>query len=565
MTTNTQHKRRIYLFDTTLRDGAQTPDVKFRSEDKMRIARALEDLGIDYIELGWPGANPTDSKAFEDWAEERRATGNTRSKTVSFGMVRDPRKSVGNDATLKAVLDVEADTYCLFGKSWDYQAQLLGATNEEYLRAIEESVKAAAARGEAIFDAEHFFQGYLANPAFATEAVKTAYEAGARWIVLCDTNGIMRPTQVAKIVTELTRHVPGSHLGIHTHNDHGLADANTLAAVEAGCCHVQGTINGLGERCGNANLVNFIGNVFVNADLRDTLDCGLEEKDLLKLAPLSQLVGEISRMKPSAGSPFIGPNSASQKAGKHVDMYLKDPDTYRAHNPALFGLEERIAVSNQSGISNFLPHLTRLGLDTAKGNPHVPMLVNELKRREEEGYNLEAGMGSFEVMALRTYGLMPTYFEISRYNASVARMPSNGTPSAARKFKSAAEATVQFVDPDGQLAEPEVSFGVGPVDALDRAMRRSLGIAYPELRDLRLIDFEQVVLNTRDGTNAIIQTKIVSFSPRHGEITTVGVSGNSTDASCEALMDSYALHLYRLGVKPRTFGMEGAPTGMPLR
>lgn len=549
-------KRRVTLFDTTLRDGAQSPGVKFRSEDKMRVARALVDLGVDYIELGWPGANPTDTKVFAEWADASAALEGRKSKTVSFGVVNDFRKSIDNDSTFRAVTDVAADTYCLFGKAWDYQAQLLGASNEEYLESIRRSVAYAATKGEAIFDAEHFFQGYKANPGYALAAVQTAYEAGARWVVLCDTNGIMKPSEVSRIVADVTRHVPGAHLGIHTHNDRNLADANTLAAVEAGVCHVQGTVNGLGERCGNANLVNVIAELVLDDEYAQNLDCGLTQDDLIKLKPLSELVADVSRRKTPENAPFIGSASAVQKAGKHVDMYVKDPDTYRSHNSALFGVEARIGVSNQAGISNFLPHLQRLGLDTEKGNTSLRGLVDALKQAEENGYDYESCMGSFEVLAFKAYGTMPAYFDLSSYRAVVERLPANGTPSAAKKFKLAAQATVEFLDADMTLAEPEVGNGNGPVNALDRAMRRSLYKVYPELRSLRLTDYSQDVINRQRGTDATMQVKVVSFAPESGEMTTVGVSGNSIDASVDALMDSYALHLKRMGVQPRPFAAQ---------
>jgi len=541
---------RVYLFDTTLRDGAQSPGVKFRSEDKLRVARALGHLGVDYIELGWPGANPTDSRVFEQWALEDRGPA-PKSRTVSFGMCKDPRKSISNDATLKAVTDVKADTYCLFGKTWDYQAKLLGATTDEYLTTIDQSVRHAASRGEAIFDAEHFFQGYEVNPQYALAAVKTAYDAGARWVVLCDTNGIMSPAKVRRIVADVMQHVPGSHLGIHAHNDRGLADANSLAAIEAGVRHVQGTVNGLGERCGNANLLNVISNLVLDGEF----DCGLTRDDLIKLKPLSKLVEDVTHRAVPSNTPFIGENSGEQKAGKHVDMFVKDPNTYRSHDPALFGVAEKIGLSNQAGISNFLPHLNRLGLDTTKGNSALGTLVNALKQAEEDGYDYERCMGSFEVLAYRAYNLMPNYFDLSSYRAVVERLPANGTQSASKKFRLAAQATVEFLDCEAAIGAPEVSNGNGPVNALDRAMRRSLEKTYPELRALRLTDYSQSVINTHYGTDAIMQVRIVSFSPQGGEMTTVGVSGNSIDASVNALMDSYALHLKRLGVAPRSFGM----------
>ena len=542
-------KRKVTLFDTTLRDGAQTPGVKFRSEDKLRVARALVDLGVDYVGLGWPEANPTDTKVFAEWAMERAGVPAGKTKTVSFGMAADHRKSVGNDATFQAVMNVSADTYCLFGKTWDYHAHLLGATNAEYLDTIQKSVAHAATKGEAIFDAEHFFQGYEANPEYALAAVKTAYEAGARYVVLCDTNGIMSPSKVTRIVNEVMKHVPGEYLGIHTHNDRGMADANTLAAVEAGVCHVQGTINGLGERCGNANLVNVIGNLVLDGDV----DCGLTKEDLVKLKPLSKLVEEVSRRPVSLSAAFVSAASGEQKAGKHVDMFLKDPTTYRSHDPALFGVEERVGVSNQSGVSSFLKPLQDLGLDTSKGNMEFRAVVGALKQAEEDGYDYENCMGSFEVMALRLYGKMPTYFDLSSYRAVVERLPGNGSESATKKSKLAAQATVEFLDAAHLMAEPEVSNGNGPVNALDKAMRRSLEKVYPELKTLALSDYSQDVINRHHGTDAVMQVKIVSRAPGGPEMSTVGVSGNSIDASVNALMDSYALHLWRMGVQPRSF------------
>ncbi|MGB6999535.1 MAG: citramalate synthase, partial [Pseudolabrys sp.] len=345
-------KERLYLFDTTLRDGAQTNGVDFTLADKLAIAEMLDDLGIDYVEGGYPGANPTDTELF---AKDRELD----TTFTAFGMTRRPGRSASNDPGLAALLDAKADAICFVAKSWDYHVKVaLETTNEENVASIRDSVRAAKAKGrEVLLDCEHFFDGYKANPKYALACAKTAYEEGARWVVLCDTNGGTLPDEVEKIVREVVKAIPGDHIGIHAHNDTEQAVANSLAAVRAGARQIQGTLNGLGERCGNANLVSIIPTLKLKPEFSDRFDVGVNETALKKLAHVSHALDERLNRAPNRHAPYVGESAFATKAGIHASAILKDPATYEHVAPDTIGNRRKVLVSEQAGKSNVLAEL----------------------------------------------------------------------------------------------------------------------------------------------------------------------------------------------------------------
>jgi 2-isopropylmalate synthase len=387
---------RVTLFDTTLRDGAQTTGVDFSLEDKKAIATLLDRLGIDYVEGGYPGANPLDTAFF---AEKR--TKNAR--FTAFGMTKRAGRSVSNDPGIAALLEAEADAICFVAKAWDYHVRVaLETTPEENLTGIHESVEAARAKGrEVLVDCEHFFDGYKANPDYALSCVKTAYEAGARWIVLCDTNGGTLPHEVTEIVSTVTKVVPGAHLGIHAHDDCGCAVANSLAAIEAGARHIQGTLNGLGERCGNANLITLIGALKLKDGYAARFDLGVSDESLSQLTHVSRQVDEILNRQPNRHAPFVGASAFATKAGIHASAVLKDPRTYEHVEPEIVGNARKVLVSDQGGQSNILAELKRCGFELEKGDPRIARVLGEVKRKESEGFAFEGADASFYVLVKR--------------------------------------------------------------------------------------------------------------------------------------------------------------------
>src|SRR5947199_818781 len=392
-------RERLYLFDTTLRDGAQTNGVDFTLNDKLVIARMLDDLGIDYVEGGYPGANLTDTQLF---AEER----GLKATFTAFGMARRPGRSTSNDPGLATLLAAKADAICFVAKSWDYHVRVaLETTEEENLASIRDSVRAAKAKGrEVLLDCEHFFDGYKANPKYALACAKAAYDEGARWIVLCDTNGGTLPDEVEKIVGEVVKVVPGDHVGIHAHNDTEQAVANSLAAVRAGARQIQGTLNGLGERCGNANLVSIIPTLKLKAEFAERFDIGVSQAQLKTLAHASHTLDEMLNRAPNRHAPYVGESAFATKAGIHASAIAKDPATYEHVLPNLVGNERRILVSDQAGRSNVLSELERIGLTVDKNDSRVTRLLDEVKEREAAGFAYEAADASFELLARRILG-----------------------------------------------------------------------------------------------------------------------------------------------------------------
>lgn len=384
-------KERVYLFDTTLRDGAQTQGVDFSVEDKRIIARALDRLGVAYIEGGWPGANPTDTEFFAEKPALKRA------KFVAFGMTRRPGRSASNDPGLAAIFDAKADAACLVGKSWDFQVDVaLGISKAENIELIADSIAAAHQKfGEAMYDAEHFFDGYKANPDFATQCVKAALDAGARWAVLCDTNGGTMPHEVERIVGELAAKLDDAgRLGVHTHNDTENAVANTLAAVRAGVRQVQGTLNGLGERCGNANLVALIPSLMLKPWFRDHVDIGLSDQDLAHLTATSRTLDELLNRAPHRHAAYVGASAFAHKGGLHVSAVMKDPRTYEHVPPETVGNKRQILISDQAGRSNLLVRLNEAGISYDADDSRLNLLLEDVKQREAEGYSYDGAEAS---------------------------------------------------------------------------------------------------------------------------------------------------------------------------
>jgi len=522
----------VYLFDTTLRDGAQAQGIDFSVPDKIAISEALDALGVDYIEGGWPGANHTDDAFFADPPAFAQA------RFVAFGMTRRAGRSASNDPTLAPVLNAKTDAVCIFGKSWDFQVDVaLGIEPAENIEMIADSIALAhERRGEAIFDAEHFFDGYKADPDYALACIKAAHGAGARWVVLCDTNGGTLPHEIERIVGEVVGHIPGTHLGIHAHNDTGNAVANTLAAVRAGARHVQGTLNGLGERCGNANLISLIATL----KLKTEFEIGVADDKLVELTRISRLVDERLNRAPYKHAPYVGESAFAHKGGAHVSAVEKDPRTYEHIEPGLVGNHRHIVVSEQSGRSNILSRLQDLGIAIDGKDPKAQRLVDEVKQQEFEGYAYDGAEASFELLARRAMGGVPDYFNIIRF-----RVMDERRWSARGELVTESEATVMVrVGADSSY---QVANGNGPVNALDIALRKALVPVFPQLESLHLVDYKVRILTPQAGTRAVTRVMIESADDTGLRWTTVGVSGNIIDASFDALKDSYRWKLMREG------------------
>jgi 2-isopropylmalate synthase len=531
-------KDRVYLFDTTLRDGAQTQGVDFSVEDKRVIARALDKLGVAYIEGGWPGANPTDSEFFSAKPALKRA------KFVAFGMTKRPGRSADNDPGLAAILNASADAACLVGKSWDFQVDVaLGISLAENIELISDSIAAAHKKfGEAMYDAEHFFDGYKANPQFAFDCLKAALDAGARWAVLCDTNGGTMPYEVERIVGEVISKLgDGSRIGVHTHNDTENAVANTLAAVKAGARQVQGTLNGLGERCGNANLIALIPSLMLKPWFAEHVDIGLSEQDLTHLTATSRTLDELLNRAPNRHAAYVGASAFAHKGGLHVSAVMKDPRTYEHVPPESVGNSRKILISDQAGRSNLLVRLNEAGISYDPNDSRLNALLDDVKQREAEGYSYDGAEASFEVLARRALGQMPEFFKIRSFRVQVERRFN-----ARGELVTISEATVKL-DVDGQTLF-SVAEGNGPVNALDHAIRKDLGRYQSYIDDLRLVDFKVRILN--GGTEATTRVMIESADGEGNRWFTVGVSPNIIDAAFMALMDSIQWKLLRDGAQP---------------
>ncbi len=526
-------RERLYLFDTTLRDGAQTNGVDFTLHDKLAIAALLDDLGIDYVEGGYPGANPTDTELF---AQDR----GLRATFTAFGMTRRPGRSTANDPGLAALLEARADAICFVAKSWDYHVRVaLETTLEDNLASIRDSVRAARQQGrEVLLDCEHFFDGYKANPDYALACAQTAYEEGARWVVLCDTNGGTLPHEVEAIVTAVTAAVPGDHVGIHAHNDTEQAVANSLAAVRAGVRHIQGTLNGLGERCGNANLVSLIGNLKLKAEYADRFEIGVTDDKLKSLTHVSRGLDEILNRAPNRSAPYVGDSAFATKAGIHASAIIKEPATYEHVRPDRVGNRRKLLVSDQAGRSNILAELDRIGLGVDRDDPRVGRLLEVVKEREAVGYAYEAADASFELLARRLLGKVPQYFDVTQFDVNVEQRVN-----AAGERTTVSMAVVKVTVGEDKLIS--AAEGNGPVNALDLALRKDLGKYQCYISGLELTDYRVRILNA--GTEAVTRVLIESEDETGDHWTTIGVSANIIDASFQALMDSIVYKLVKSG------------------
>ena len=521
-------KERLYLYDTTLRDGAQTTGVDFSVAEKRRIATVLDALGIDYVEGGYPGANATDTELFG--APPKLET----ARLTAFGMTKRSGRSVSNDPGLQAVLSSQASAICLVCKAWDYHVRVaLGITNEENLKGLEQSVKAVVDTGrEAMIDCEHFFDGYKGNREYALAIARTAYEAGARWVVLCDTNGGTLPHEIEDIVSDVAKVVPGAHLGIHTHNDTGNAVANSLLAVLAGCRQIQGTLNGLGERCGNANLTTIIPTLLLKSEFAERFETSVTPERLRTLTHASRVLDEVLNRAPDRHAPYVGESAFATKAGIHASAIVKEPATYEHVPPESVGNRRHLLVSKQAGRSSILASIDRLGIPVEKDDTRVTNLLDEVKRRESAGYSYEGAEASFELLARRMLETVPRYFTVDSFRVMVERRHN-----ARGKLVTVSEATVKvFINGDN---EPlwSVGEGTGPVNALDTALRKDLGRYQKHIEGVELVDYKVRILT--GGTEAVTRVLVESQDTLTGEHWfTVGVSPNIIDASFEALLDS---------------------------
>lgn len=528
-------RERLYLFDTTLRDGAQTTGVDFSLEDKRTVAALLDKLGVDYVEGGYPGANPLDTAFFAEKQTER-------AKFTAFGMTKRAGRSAANDPGVAALLEAKADAICFVAKAWDYHVRIaLEISLEDNLEGIRDSVEAALARGrEVIVDCEHFFDGYKANPAYALACAGAAHEAGARWVVLCDTNGGTLPHEVQRIVAGAATVVPGENLGIHAHDDCGCAVANSLAAVDAGARHIQGTLNGLGERCGNANLVTLIGALKLKPEYASRFEIGVGDEALGTLTHSSRALDELLNRQPDRHAPFVGASAFATKAGIHASALMKEPQTYEHVAPEVVGNARRLLVSDQGGRSNMLAELERVGIHLAKDDRRIGRLLEEVKRKEAEGYAFEGADASFVLLVKRVLGDVPQFFDVERFSVNVERRHN-----ARGELTTVAEAIVKVKVGDEVLIS--AAEGNGPVNALDVALRKDLGKYQDLIRDLDLVDYKVRIF--QGGTDAVTRV-LIEFADAIGERwSTIGVSANVIDASFQALTDAVTYKLMRSGAQ----------------
>ncbi|MFA8384327.1 MAG: citramalate synthase [Pelagibaca sp.] len=532
-------KTRLTLYDTTLRDGQQTQGVQFSTPEKLRIVEALDALGIDYIEGGWPGANPTDSAFFDE-------VGHTKATVTAFGMTKRAGRSAENDDVLAAVMNAGTKSVCLVGKTHDFHVTAaLGITLDENVENIRASVAhIVSQKREALFDAEHFFDGYKANPDYALTCLHAAHDAGARWVVLCDTNGGTLPSEVGRITEAvIASGIPGDRVGIHTHNDTEMAIAATLAAVDAGARQIQGTLNGLGERCGNANLTALIPTLLLKEPYASTFETGVTVAALEGMTRISRMLDEILNRVPLKQSAYVGSSAFAHKAGLHASAILKDPSTYEHIEPGLVGNRRIIPMSNQAGQSNLRRRLAEAGIEVPDKDPALARILDRIKARESEGYSYDTAQASFELLARDELGQLPEFFEVKRYRVTVERRKNKYN-----KMISHSEAVVVVkVGEEKKLSVSEsmdeLGNDRGPVNALSKALAKDLGPYQDVIDDLRLVDFK--VRITQGGTEAVTRVIIDSEDGQGRRWSTVGVSANIIDASFEALLDAVRWKLVR--------------------
>jgi 2-isopropylmalate synthase len=510
--------KQLILYDTTLRDGTQGEQVNLSAEDKLRIAKKLDDFGIHYIEGGWPGSNPKDARFFE----MARKTEFRCARLTAFGSTRRADTRPEDDENIRALLNTEVETVTLFGKSWDLQAsQILGVSLDENAAMIDDSIAYLKGKGlEVIFDAEHFFDGYKKNQAYALKTLKAAVNGGADMIVLCDTNGGSMPHEIQAVMKDIMPHLT-LPVGIHTHNDCGLALANSLTAVQSGATVVQGTINGYGERCGNADLIAVIGNL----ELKMGYHLIAPER-LKQLTELSRYVSEVANVPPLNQRPFVGKSAFAHKAGVHVSAILKNTAAYEHMNPEKVGNRRRVLVSDLSGKGNIDYKSREMGIKLGGNGYDSQKIVEEIKKLEDQGYQFDAAEGSLELLIKKVSGRFEEPFILESFRVTSEKNLSGPSTS---------QATIKISVGDDQ--EITAAEGDGPVNALDNALRKALTKFFPEIEEMALVDFKVRVIDGSHATSAKVRVQIESRDSR--EIwSTIGVSENIIEASWQALVDS---------------------------
>ena len=520
-------ENKIYLFDTTLRDGQQTTGVNFSVSDKMVIIKALDELGIDYIEGGWPGANPTDDQFFS------REMQLTNASLTAFGMTRRASSSAANDPGLNSLINSKATSICIFGKSSLFQVkEALGIDENENIKMIGESILEIKNKNkEPIFDAEHFFDGYKFDRDYAIKCIKSAYDSGARWVVLCDTNGGTLPDEIYNIVKEVIKIIPGKNLGIHAHNDTDNAVANTLAAINAGVRHAQGTLNGLGERCGNANLISLIPTL----TFKTNFDTNIKKENIKILPRISKILEEILNVPQSKQAPYVGEYAFSHKGGVHASGVEKNPSTYEHINPELVGNSRNVIVSDQSGKSNLFNQLKKMSIDINENQ--IKNILRIIKQKESEGFSYDTALASFEILVRKELDQINNYYTLQKF-----RVTDERRWNAKGQLVTESEASINVIVNNEEIMT--VGTGNGPVNALDSALRKALVKFFPTLENLKLSDYKVMILSPEKGTGAITRVFIESVDEKNKHWTTIGVSPNIIDASYNALYDSIAYKLF---------------------
>jgi len=511
---------KIYIYDTTLRDGAQSEGISFSVNDKLRIAAKLDELGIDFIEGGWPGANPKEDEFFQTAKKSLKLK---KSKLVAFGSTRRVDSKPASDMILHGLLKAETEYVTIFGKSWDLHVEsVLKTTLDENLKMIGDSIKYLIKKERrVIYDAEHFFDGYEGNPAYALKTIQAAYEAGAECIVLCDTNGGAITTRVFEVVEEVRERLGGASFGIHTHNDGEMAVSNSIAAVQAGCVHVQGTFNGYGERCGNANLVS----IMPALRLKLGLDC-VSDMALRDLTEASRYIAELANMRHQDNQPYVGASAFAHKAGVHVNAMMKNLKSYEHVDPDKIGNKRRVLISELSGKSSIIGKAEELGLKFDKNSDKATKILNEVQDMEKEGYQFELAEASLMLLMRKAAEAFKRHFVLEDLRVIVEKRAKGEVIS---------EATVKVKI--GDEYRHTVSLGDGPVHAMDQALRKSLREFFPSLKNMHLSDFSVRVLDGKSGTASKVRVLIQS-QDESDSWWTVGVSENIIEASWRALVDS---------------------------
>jgi 2-isopropylmalate synthase len=515
--------KKILIYDTTLRDGSQGEQISFSVEDKLHILKKLDELGVDYIEGGWPGSNSKDIAFFRRAREVKLK----HAKLTPFGSTRHPRTTLAHDRSLQALIEAHTPVVTIFGKTWDLHVKVaLGISLPENLELIRESVAFLKSKGkEVIYDAEHFFDGFRADPAYALATLKAAEEAGADTIVLCDTNGGTLTSDLRERFRLAREHVK-TPLGIHTHNDGEMAVANSIAAVQEGAVHVQGTINGYGERCGNANLCSVIPNLELKLGRRT-----IGKENLKRLKEVSHYVSELANLPPRPDLPYVGKSAFAHKGGIHVSAVMKEAAAYEHVDPAAVGNERRVLISELAGKSNVIYKAEELGLEIDKSSPAAKLVLEKLKQMEHYGYQFEGAEASFEILFNKLVHRARDFFALDGFRVIIEKQGVNEPYS---------EAVIKL-RVDGK-EEHTAAEGVGPVSALDRALRKSLTTFFPCIRDIHLTDYKVRVLNPEDATDAKVRV-LIETSDGQDSWGTVGVSENLIEASWQALVDSITYKL----------------------